>query len=316
MSEQLTIPKANPNVDAKGQFQFLNRPMQSQYYESEYSIFGSPYNAQMGTAPTMTGMPVNGMMMGGMMPGMGMGLGMYGGWYGDVDKYVDNAKKWNNGYYDILDNSSDRQTKFVFKQRGNQYALNTSSEILNKKLREMASYIKSNDMGVATKVFDEVCDEIENEVGQELKTHEERINAKRSIRAAVAKYYAQVNGNDLESDIKAHGDGYFMHGLKEGFFGGGFHENSAEETIAYMQGTTIEGYDRKQSYKNIGKGLGYVTPAVGLGVAGGIAQGALKGKKFGWKGAAIGAVVGAVISGVAALVNGGGKNEYVEVNSY
>lgn len=314
MSDQaLTIPKANPNIDAKGQFQFFNRPMQSQYFESEYSIFGTPYNAPMGTAPTMTGMPMGGM-MGGTMPMTGMG--MFGGWYGDVDKYVENAKKWTNGMYDIYDNSSDRQTKFVMKQRGNQYALNTSSEILNKKLREMASYIKSNDMGVATKVFDEVCDEIEKEVGQELKTHEERINAKRSIRAAVAKYYAQVNGNDLESDIKAHGDGYFMHGLKEGFFGGGFHENSAEETIAYMQGTTIEGYDRKQSYKNIGKGLGYVTPALGLGVAGGIAQGAAKGKKFGWKGAAIGALVGAVISGVAALVNGGGKNEYVEINSY
>lgn len=314
MSDQaLTIPKANPNIDAKGQFQFFNRPMQSQYFESEYSIFGTPYNAPMGTAPTMTGMPMGGM-MGGTMPMTGMG--MFGGWYGDVDKYVDNAKKWNNGYYDIMDNNSDRQTKFVMKQRGNQYALNTSSEILNKKLREMASYIKSNDMGVATKVFDEVCDEIENEVGIELKTHEERINAKRSIRAAVAKYYAQVNGNDLAADINAHGDGYFMHGLKEGFLGGGFHENSAEETIAYMQGTTIEGYDRKQTYKKMGKSVGYVTPAVTLGVAGGVLQGVKAGKKFGWKGATIGALVGAAISGVAALVNGGGKNEYVEINSY
>ena len=144
MSEQLTIPKANPNVDAKGQFQFLNRPMQSQYYESEYSIFGSPYNAPMGTTPTMAGvgMPMMGGM--GMMSGIGMmNPMMMGGYYNNVDQIVENAKKWTNGMYDIYDNSSDRQTKFVMKQRGNQYALNTSSEILNKKLREMASYIKS-----------------------------------------------------------------------------------------------------------------------------------------------------------------------------
>lgn len=315
MADELTIPKANPNIDAKGGFQFLNRPMQSQYYESEFSIFGTPYNMPMGTAPGNFA-PMGGgtILGGGVMPG-GMGM-MYGGMYGNVDQYVDNAKKWNNGYYDIMDNSSDRQTKFAFKQRGNSYVLNTSSEILNKKLREMSSKIKSNDMGVATKIFDEICDEIELEVGQELKTNADRVNARRSIRAAVAKYYSQVNNVDLAEDIQKHGDGYFMHGLKEGFFGGGFHENAAEETIAYMEGTTIEGYDRKQSYKTTGKAIGYATPAVGLGVAGGVLNGAAKGKKFGWKGAAVGAVIGALFSAGAALLNGGGKNEYVPINNY
>ncbi len=313
MSDQaLTIPKANPNIDAKGQFQFFNRPMQSQYFESEYSIFGTPYNAPMGTAPTMTGMPMGGM-MGGTMPMTGMG--MFGGWYGDVDKYVDNAKKWNNGYYDIMDNTSDRQTKFVMKQRGNQYALNTSSEILNQKLNEMSRHISNNDMGAATAVFDEVCDEIENEVGLELKTHEERINAKRSIRAAVAKYYAQVNNIELADDVERNGDDPFMHGFKQAL---GFvhHNNYIDETIAYMEGSKVEGKSAKDAMSSFGKGVGYLTPAVTLGVAGGVIQGAKAGKKFGWKGAAIGAAIGAVITGVTALINGGSKKEYHEVTSY
>lgn len=313
MSDQaLTIPKANPNIDAKGQFQFFNRPMQSQYFESEYSIFGTPYNAPMGTAPTMTGMPMGGM-MGGTMPMTGMG--MFGGWYGDVDKYVDNAKKWNNGYYDIMDNTSDRQTKFVMKQRGNQYALNTSSEILNQKLNEMSRHISNNDMGAATAVFDEVCDEIENEVGLELKTHEERINAKRSIRAAVAKYYEQVNNIKLADDVERNGDDPFMHGFKQAL---GFvhHNNYIAETVAYMAGSKVEGKEAKDTVENIGKGIGYLTPAVTLGTAGGVIQGVKAGKKFGWKGAIIGAAIGAVISGITSLVNGGSKKEYHEVTSY
>ena len=51
MSNEVSIPKANPNLDAQGAFQFMNRPMESQYYESEYSIFGNPYNGPIGTAP-------------------------------------------------------------------------------------------------------------------------------------------------------------------------------------------------------------------------------------------------------------------------
>lgn len=209
MAPSVDAPKANPNMDAKGQYQFMNRPMLSQYLESEYSIFGQPaYNGAIGTSPTGVTNPA--MMMPGGLGSMGMmGYGMYG--Y-DVDKYVDRVKKMTSGSYDVMDYSSDRQTQFTFKQRGNQYTLNTSSEILNQKLREMARHISQNKMGAATAVFDELCDEINKEVGVELKTNEERVNAKRSIRAAVAKYYAQVNGKDLAADIESNGDDPFMHG--------------------------------------------------------------------------------------------------------
>ena len=74
MSNEVSIPKANPNLNAQGAFQFMNRPMESQYYESEYSIFGTPYNMPLGTAPGNFGTIGGGMMM----PGMGMKTGDLG----------------------------------------------------------------------------------------------------------------------------------------------------------------------------------------------------------------------------------------------
>ncbi len=291
----VTVPKANPNMEAQGAFQFLNRPMLSQYMESEHSIFGTPYAGAMGTAPT--GIAGAGMMMPGGMGMMGMGMMnpmMYGGWFNNVDKIVDNAKKWTNGMYDIYDNSSDRQTQFVFKQRGNQYSLNTGSSILNNLLKTMNHSIHNNDMRVACDTFDRIFDTIKKQVGTELLTHEERINAEESIRAAIIDYYEQVNGSSLREDIETYGDGVFENGFKKAISMGFYTQNDDEQTISYMTGNSIQDVEGKESLRNTGKIVGGAAPGavVGAGVGAKIGGG---------KGAVIGAIIGGIISGITGI---------------
>ena len=36
----------------------------------------------------------------------------------NIDQYVENAKKWNNGYHDIMDNNSDRSSETEMKNQG------------------------------------------------------------------------------------------------------------------------------------------------------------------------------------------------------
>ncbi len=237
MSDQtLTIPKANPNMDAQGQFQFLNRPMPSRYFESEFSIFGSPYNAPMGTAPSMTGMGMP--MMGGMgmMPGMGMGMPMMG-WYADeeyINKYVDNMKILNNGMYDIYTNNDNRQTQFAFDQRGNRSVLAATGIDLNESLVRLKTYIQDNNMRAACDLYKQLCDTYEAAVGEEYDDNGNRISNKlKSFKNQLAANYQQVNGSNLVADIEAHGSGEFST-MFESWFGS--KQPSAKEAISYMTG--------------------------------------------------------------------------------
>lgn len=238
MSDQtLTIPKANPNIDAQGQFQFLNRPMQSQYYESEYSIFGSPYNAPMGTAPSMMGVGMP--MMGGMMPGMGMGMGMpMMGWYGGneeyINNYVNNMKILNNGMYDIYTNNDNRQTQFTFDQRGNRSVLAATGIDLNESLVRLKTYIEDNNMRAACDLYKQLCDTYEAAVGEEYDDNGKRISNKlKSFKNQLVANYQQVNGTNLVADIQAHGSGEFATMIDSW---SGDKQPSAKEAISYMTG--------------------------------------------------------------------------------
>ena len=236
MADELTIPKANPNLNATGGFQFLNRPMESQYYESEYSIFGTPYNMPLGTAPGNFGTIGGGMMMPGMGMGMGMGMPMMG-MYGDssyVQRYVDNMKILKNGMYDIYTNNDDRRTQFIFDQRGNQSVLSAAGIDLNESLVRLKSYIEDNNMRAACDLYKQLCDVYEASVGEEYDDNGNRISNKlKSFKNQLVANYQQVNGTNLVADIEAHGSGEFST-MFSSWFGG--KQPSSKEAISYMTG--------------------------------------------------------------------------------
>lgn len=316
MSNEVSIPKANPNLDAQGAFQFMNRPMESQYYESEYSIFGNPYNGPIGTAPGNFGaianpmFPTTGTGAGtgtGFTPGMGMGMGMFGfgGMYGNVDQYVENAKKWNNGYHDIMDNNSDRSSETEMKNQSNRNIVNGLADSLTYDLSRMKDNIENNDMRQACDNYDNLYKLIAKREGVEIKYHKGRIIKDEHINAQIAKCYKEVTGSDLMGDISANGDGNITNGFKRTISFGTYEQGAADEIKAYMTGDRLQDKAARTSAKSFGGFLAGGT--VGI-VVGGTSVGlvsALKAAKGGKAiGGAKGAIAGAIIGGLVGSIAG------------
>lgn len=328
MTNEVSIPKANPNLNAQGAFQFMNRPMESQYYESEYSVFGNPYNGPIGTTPgnfgalatpmfpttgTSTGVDA-GTAFNPAMTGMGMGMFGFGGMYGNVDKYVDNAKKWNNGYHDIMDNNSDRSSETEMKNQSNRNIVNGLADSLTYDLSRMKDNIANNDMRQACDNYDNLYKLIAKREGVEIKYHNGRIIKDEHINAQIAKCYKEVTGSDLMGDISAYGDGNITNGFKRTFTLGTYEQGAADEIKAYMTGDRLQDSKARASHKVIGgiaggAAAGATVTATTAGVLGGLtwagatvagsAKGAKFGKALGTKGALVGAVAGAVIGAIA-----------------
>ena len=314
MSNEVSIPKANPNLDAQGAFQFMNRPMESQYYESEYSIFGNPYNGPIGTAPGNFGaianpmFPTTGAGTGtGFAPGMGMGMGMfgYGGMYGNVDQYVENAKKWNNGYHDIMDNNSDRSSETEMKNQSNRNIVNGLADSLAYDLSRMKDNIENNDMRQACDNYDNLYKLIAKREGVEIKYHKGRIIKDEHINAQIAKCYKEVTGSDLMGDISANGDGEVVNGFKRTISFGTYEQGAADEIKAYMTGDRLQDKAARTSAKSCG---GFLAGGTLGTVVGGTSVGlvsALKAAKAGKAiGGAKGAIAGALIGGLVGSIAG------------
>ena len=314
MSNEVSIPKANPNLDAQGAFQFMNRPMESQYYESEYSIFGNPYNGPIGTAPGNFGaianpmFPTTGVGTGtGFAPGMGMGMGMfgYGGMYGNVDQYVENAKKWNNGYHDIMDNNSDRSSETEMKNQSNRNIVNGLADSLAYDLSRMKDNIENNDMRQACDNYDNLYKLIAKREGVEIKYHKGRIIKDEHINAQIAKCYKEVTGSDLMGDISANGDSEVVNGFKRTISFGTYEQGAADEIKAYMTGDRLQDKAARTSAKSCG---GFLAGGTLGTVVGGTSVGlvsALKAAKAGKAiGGAKGAIAGALIGGLVGSIAG------------
>ena len=315
MSNEVSIPKANPNLDAQGAFQFMNRPMESQYYESEYSIFGNPYNGPIGTTPGNFGaianpmFPTTGVGTGtGFAPGMGMGMGMfgYGGMYGNVDQYVENAKKWNNGYHDIMDNNSDRSSETEMKNQSNRNIVNGLADSLAYDLSRMKDNIENNDMRQACDNYDNLYKLIAKREGVEIKYHKGRIIKDEHINAQIAKCYKEVTGSDLMGDISANGDSEVVNGFKRTISFGTYEQGAADEIKAYMTGDRLQDKAARTSAKSFG---GFLAGGTIGTVVGGTSVGlvsVLKAAKAGKAiGGAKGAIAGAIIGGLIGLIGGG-----------
>ena len=335
MSNEVSIPKANPNLDAQGAFQFMNRPMESQYYESEYSIFGNPYNGPIGTTPGNFGaianpmFPTTGTGAGtstGFAPGMGMGMGMfgYGGMYGNVDQYVENAKKWNNGYHDIMDNNSDRSSETEMKNQSNRNIVNGLADSLAYDLSRMKDNIENNDMRQACDNYDNLYKLIAKREGVEIKYHKGRIIKDEHINAQIAKCYKEVTGSDLMGDISANGDSEVVNGFKRTISFGTYEQGAADEIKAYMTGDRLQDKAARTSAKSFGGFLaggtiGTVVGGTSVGLVS-VLKAAKAGKAIGGaKGAIAGALIGGLVGSIAGAFFGNSspdKKNMEKVSNY
>ena len=333
MSNEVSIPKANPNLDAQGAFQFMNRPMESQYYESEYSIFGNPYNGPIGTTPGNFGaianpmFPTTGAGTGtGFAPGMGMGMGMfgYGGMYGNVDQYVENAKKWNNGYHDIMDNNSDRSSETEMKNQSNRNIVNGLADSLVYDLSRMKDNIENNDMRQACDNYDNLYKLIAKREGVEIKYHKGRIIKDEHINAQIAKCYKEVTGSDLMGDISANGDSEVVNGFKRTISFGTYEQGAADEIKAYMTGDRLQDKAARTSAKSFGGFLaggtiGTVVGGTSVGLVS-VLKAAKAGKAIGGaKGAIAGALIGGLVGSIAGAFFGNSspdKKNMEKVSNY
>lgn len=333
MSNEVSIPKANPNLDAQGAFQFMNRPMESQYYESEYSIFGNPYNGPIGTTPGNFGaianpmFPTTGVGTGtGFAPGMGMGMGMfgYGGMYGNVDQYVENAKKWNNGYHDIMDNNSDRSSETEMKNQSNRNIVNGLADSLAYDLSRMKDNIENNDMRQACDNYDNLYKLIAKREGVEIKYHKGRIIKDEHINAQIAKCYKEVTGSDLMGDISANGDSEVVNGFKRTISFGTYEQGAADEIKAYMTGDRLQDKAARTSAKSFGGFLaggtiGTVVGGTSVGLVS-VLKAAKAGKAIGGaKGAIAGALIGGLVGSIAGAFFGNSspdKKNMEKVSNY
>ena len=333
MSNEVSIPKANPNLDAQGAFQFMNRPMESQYYESEYSIFGNPYNGPIGTTPGNFGaianpmFPTTGVGTGtGFAPGMGMGMGMFGysGMYGNVDQYVENAKKWNNGYHDIMDNNSDRSSETEMKNQSNRNIVNGLADSLAYDLSRMKDNIENNDMRQACDNYDNLYKLIAKREGVEIKYHKGRIIKDEHINAQIAKCYKEVTGSDLMGDISANGDSEVVNGFKRTISFGTYEQGAADEIKAYMTGDRLQDKAARTSAKSCGGflaggTLGTVVGGTSVGLVS-VLKAAKAGKAIGGaKGAIAGALIGGLVGSIAGAFFGNSspdKKNMEKVSNY
>jgi hypothetical protein len=200
------------------------------------------------------------------------GYGIYGYNYG----------LGNDQVYQYAENAIDNQTSLQFAAQGNQYTLNSYNQIMQKELPAMADAIKSGEFGKASQIYREIYDAISQKNGEELTEQSQRVSYERAIKATITNMYQQVNGTRLVDDINEAGEGYFSNGFMQGLTLGDHHKNSAEETISYMTGDSIEGYSGKKLTKAIGKVLG---STISVGAAVGI------GAIFGLPGAIIGGTI-------------------------
>lgn len=245
----------------------------SQYLDA-YSVFSN--NSSFGMNP---------------MFGMGTGIGMgYG---------VGNASAWNNAYYGLAIQNSDNSATLTFVNRGNNQSLNSYGEIMQKELTELATALRTGQMGKASRIYDSIYSAIGQNYGRELGVHADRVNFDKSVKATITNLYQQVNGYPLANDINDNGEGYFANGFLQGLTLGNHHKNSAEETESYMTGTEIEGYGSKKFAKNVGRVIG---GGISVGAAAGI--GAAIGANFFGIGAVPGAVIGGGIALLTSFING------------
>ena len=309
-----SVAKINPPSDMSAQYQYLNRPALSQYLESEISLWDPAMMGSVGTATPMGGL-LGGMPTGGM--GVGLGMGGYGmgyGMYGDVDAMIERSKKWTNGSFDISDNTNDRQTQSGLKFRGNQNVYNQTSENINRIITRLEQRVQENKLAEAAEIFDELCAALEKSIDPELTKNESRTSRDQLIRSYAFNIYEQIKGRSLVDDIKTHGDSAVDFGYKEAF-GTVYHKNTAEETIAYMENTSLQNANKIKVDKRDGKVKAYAT-TIGSGAAAGAALGLVAGVPGVIVGAVVGGILGGFVPAASRAWNGSNDDKMVKVESY
>ena len=189
-------------------------------------------------------------------------------------------------YYDNMIYNSDRMTDLTFVNNGNQHALQSYGEIMQKNLPEVAEALRNGEYGKAARLYDEVFEAVSKNYGREITNHQDRLNFEQSVKATISRAYQAINGTTIGADARQSDEGYFENGFMQGLTLGNHHKATSEEIEAYMTGNRVEGYTGKKTAKTIGKLTG---GAISIGGAMGV-------------GYMIGNIPGAIIGGGIALL--------------
>ncbi len=214
----------------------------------------------------------------------------------------------NDQYHDMMVHGSDNMTDVQFVNRGNQHALNSYGEIMQKNLPEVAEALRNGEYGKAARLYDEVFEAVSRNYGREITNHQDRLNFEQSIKATISRAYQAINGTTIGMDARQSDEGYLENGFMQGLTLGNHHKATSEEIEAYMTGVKVEGYSSKKFLKGVGKVAG-TTLSVGGAAAAGAAIGSIV--------PGIGTVTGAIIGGGIALLgslfsNGNDATEVTE----
>lgn len=190
----------------------------------------------------------------------------------------------SDAYFNAMVHNSDNMTSLQFVNNGNQHALNSYGEIMQKNLPEVAEALRNGEYGKAARLYDEVYEAVSKNYGREITTHQDRLNMDQSIKATISRAYQQINGTTIGLDARQSDEGYFSNGFMQGITLGNHHKATSEEIEAYMTGNTVEGYGSKKAAKTLGKltgtaisagaaaGVGFlVAGPIGAAVGGGVA---------------------------------------------
>ena len=205
----------------------------------------------------------------------------------------------NDQYHDMAVHGSDNMTDLQFVNRGNQHALNSYGEIMQKNLPEVAEALRNGEYGKAARLYDEVFEAVSKNYGREITNHQDRLNFEQSVKATISRAYQAINGTTIGMDARQSDEGYLENGFMQGLTLGNHHKATSEEIEAYMTGVKVEGYSSKKFMKNVGRIAGAAIP---VGAAAGV------GYLFGGP---VGAAVGAGIAILGSLFSSG--NDATEV---
>ena len=158
----------------------------------------------------------------------------------------------SDAYFNAMVHNSDNMTSLQFVNNGNQHALNSYGEIMQKNLPEVAEALRNGEYGKAARLYDEVYEAVSKNYGREITTHQDRLNMDQSIKATISRAYQQINGTTIGLDARQSDEGYFSNGFMQGI------------TLGKLTGTAISA--------GAAAGVGFlVAGPIGAAVGGGVA---------------------------------------------
>lgn len=252
----------------------------------------------MGIGPICNDSVFGGGMMGG-FPGMGGGFGggMMGGFPGmgypgmgganmTLEQYLAQQEK-------MQDFQIDSQVRYQKKMNGAQFEVQADDDAVTRQIGILQGQIKANNQDQVMDQYNKLVQSIQAKLQNSgfLPSGISKEKSRAVVQAHAEKLYFLQTGKSIADELREHGNGSFVHGMKKILSFGFSNNRTAEENIADISGTKL---DKSETAKKFLGGFAI------LGTIGGvIAAIVTKGKV---KPTAITALAAGTVGGTAAAV--------------